>query len=485
MGSLSHLSPQPLWDRFADICSIPHPSYHEEQLARYLVSWAQKKGLSARRDSAGNVFIDKPATPGRENRVPVILQAHLDMVPQKAHDKQHDFTRDPIEPYEDDGWVKARQTTLGADNGIGLASILAVLESSDVKHGPLEALLTMTEETGMIGAKGLEPGWLRGDILINTDSGTEGEIYMGCAGGVDAIVRLPVGRGPRREGDTTLELSIDGLVGGHSGGNIALGLGNAYKLMARFLYQYADACEARLSALSGNKMRNAIPAQAKARLSVPTAKLGAFKQAVDAFSDVISRELTSAEPNLTVSLTGCDAGEAPLDLPSQQRMIALLRAMPHGVIRMSDTFEGVVETSLNMGVVELSASQVEINCLVRSLLDSGKDDVVDTLGALARLAGADFHTEGAYPGWAPDRHSRIKTITEQCWQRLFGGAPSIKVVHAGLECGLFKQHYPSLDMVSIGPTMLGAHSPQEKVNIASVGRYWTLLTEMLDAIPQR
>ncbi|KLG11959.1 aminoacyl-histidine dipeptidase [Enterobacter cloacae subsp. cloacae] len=485
MSELSQLSPQPLWDIFAKICSIPHPSYHEEQLAEHIMGWAKEKGLHAERDQVGNILIRKPATAGMENRKPVVLQAHLDMVPQKNNDTVHDFTKDPIQPYIDGDWVKARGTTLGADNGIGMASALAVLADDSVQHGPLEVLLTMTEEAGMDGAFGLQANWLQADILINTDSEEEGEIYMGCAGGIDFISTLPLSRKAVPAGFQTFKLTLKGLKGGHSGGDIHLGLGNANKLLARFLAGHAAELDLRLVDFNGGTLRNAIPREAFATVAVPAAKADELKKLSSVYLDILKNELSAKEKNLTVVLESVSTDKAALTTQSRDTFIQLLNATPNGVIRNSDVAKGVVETSLNVGVVTMGDDSAEIICLIRSLIDTGKEYVVSMLESLGTLAGAKTSAKGSYPGWQPDASSPVMALVRETYQRLFNSTPNIQVIHAGLECGLFKKPYPNMDMVSIGPTITGPHSPDEQVHIESVGHYWTLLTELLKAIPAK
>ncbi|WES69463.1 cytosol nonspecific dipeptidase [Superficieibacter sp. HKU1] len=485
MSELSQLSPQPLWDIFAKICSIPHPSHHEEELAQHIMGWAKEKGLFVDRDAVGNILLRKTATAGMENRKPVVLQAHLDMVPQKNNDTVHDFTTDPIQPYIDGEWVKARGTTLGADNGIGMASALAVLADDSVEHGPLEVLLTMTEETGMDGAFGLQAGWLQADILINTDSEEEGEIYMGCAGGIDFTSNLTLTREAIPADFQSFKLTLKGLKGGHSGGDIHLGLGNANKLLARFLAAHAAELDLRLVDFNGGTLRNAIPREAFATVAVSADKAEQLKTQVAAYLDILKNELSIKEKNLTVVLESATTDKGALNAPSRNSFVHLLNATPNGVIRNSDVAKGVVETSLNVGVVTMTDDNVEIHCLIRSLIDSGKDYVVSMLESLGKLAGAKTQPKGGYPGWQPDASSPVMQLVRETYQRLFNKTPNIQVIHAGLECGLFKKPYPQMDMVSIGPTITGPHSPDEQVHIESVGQYWTLLTELLKAIPQK
>nr|WP_217277037.1 beta-Ala-His dipeptidase [Photorhabdus heterorhabditis] len=485
VSELSQLSPQPLWDIFAKICSIPHPSYHEEALATHIMQWAQEKRLHVERDLVGNILIRKPASKGLENRKAVVLQAHLDMVPQKNNDTAHDFTKDPIRPYIDGEWVTAQGTTLGADNGIGLASALAVLADDNVKHGPLEILLTMTEETGMDGAFGLQPGWLQADILINTDSEEEGEIYMGCAGGIDLTATLALTREKVPANYKTLKLIIKGLKGGHSGCDIHLGLGNANKLLARFLAAHTEELGLKLLDFQGGTLRNAIPRESHVIVAIPADKAAQLAQLKDKYLGILKNEYAIVEKNLTILLEEVETDIQALTDDCQNRFISLLNSTPNGVIRMSDVIKGVVETSLNVGVVAMEQDKVNIIYLIRSLIDSGKSYVISMLSSLAKLSNAEISAKGDYPGWQPDANSPVMHLVRETYQQLFDKTPNIMVIHAGLECGLFKKPYPDMDMVSIGPTITGAHSPDEQVHIKSVGQYWQLLTAVLKAIPEK
>lgn len=485
MPNLSQLSPQPLWQIFADICAIPHPSYHEEALAQHIMAWAKEKGIHSERDAVGNILLRKPASRGMEKRVPVALQAHLDMVPQKNNDTEHNFSQDPIQPYIDGDWVKARGTTLGADNGVGMASALAVLADDAVTHGPLEVLLTMTEEAGMEGAFGLQPNWLQSNILINTDSEQEGEIYMGCAGGIDVTTHLPLHREALPEGYQTVNLVLKGLKGGHSGIAIHLGLGNANKLMARFLSDHAKTLGLRIIELQGGTLRNAIPREVTATLALPAERYPELQAHVDNYLTILKTELAAQEKNLVMQVEEAQSPLPPLTSDSQSRLINLLNATPNGVVRMSDDVKGVVETSLNLGVVTTDTQQAQVHCLVRSLIDSGKDAVVSQLVSLGELAGAHVDAHGSYPGWQPDANSAVMHLVRETYQKLFDATPEILVIHAGLECGLFKKPYPNMDMVSIGPTIVAPHSPDEQVHIGSVRKYWQLLTLLLDTIPEQ
>lgn len=485
MSEISQLSPQPVWQFFDKICSIPHPSKHEEQLAQYIVDWATEQGLAVRRDAVGNIIIKKPATAGMENRKGVILQAHIDMVPQKNENTEHDFTTDPIRPYIDGDWVTADGTTLGADNGIGMATCLAVLAANDIEHGPLEVLLTIDEEAGMTGAFGLKEGWLEGEILLNTDSEQEGEIYMGCAGGVDASLTFTLEREALGAGYVGKTLQIKGLKGGHSGCDIHTGRANANKLLGRFLAGHAEELGLRVFSIRGGTLRNAIPREAFAHLAVPVANEEKLASLFNHFESLLKEELGAIETSIELSII--DSGLEPQVLKPevQHRIIATINACPNGVIRMSDDIEGVVETSLNLGVITTEADQMTLLCLIRSLADSGRSYVESMLESLGELAGADVTFSGAYPGWKPNPDSEIMHVFRKTYEDIYGRIPNIMVIHAGLECGLFKEPYPNMDMISFGPTIKFPHSPDEKVDIATVGLFWEQMIAILKAIPEK
>ena len=482
---INQLFPQALWQWFEQICAIPHPSKHEAALSAFIQDWAKQRGLPVVVDQVGNLIIRKPATAGMEDRKTVVIQAHIDMVPQKNADKVHDFVTDPIEPWIDGEWVKARGTTLGSDNGIGMASALAILGSSEIKHGPLEVLLTVDEEAGMTGAFGLQAGMLEADILINTDSEQEGEIYMGCAGGVDAKISLPIAWQNADANQASYTLSIAGLKGGHSGVNIHLGRGNANKLIARFLAGHAQELGLSLSQIQGGSLRNAIPREAQCSFTIATDKVAQLEQAVAQYLAILKAELASVEPDVKLSLTSSAAPTQCLTLATQKQIINLINSCPNGVVRMSDEIVGVTETSLNVGVVTTEANSVTVLCLVRSLIDSGRENVESSLQSLCDLAGAQVAFSGCYPGWKPDTTSPVMAIVNETYQSIYHKEPVIMVIHAGLECGLFKKPYPTMDMVSIGPTIRYPHGPDEMVNIQTVGQYWTLLLAVLERIPKK
>ncbi len=483
--SLSTLAPQGLWQWFETICRIPHPSKHELALRDHIAQWAQQQGLDTHIDAVGNLIIRKAASAGMENRQGVVLQAHLDMVPQKNSDTEHNFETDPIQPYIDGEWVTATGTTLGADNGIGMASALAILADNSISHGPLEVLLTIDEETGMTGAFGLEPGVLQGNMLINTDSEQEGEIYMGCAGGVDASVTLPMPQQPMPVDYVTTTIAISGLKGGHSGCDINLGRGNANKVLARFLFGHAEELALQLVSINGGSLRNAIPREAWATVAVPSANLPELTRLCNHYQQMVNQDLGAVENSISVQLVDADAATAVMQSSAQKTLLAMLHAAPNGVIRMSDHFPGVVETSVNLGVVTTESDHIAVSFLIRSTSDSGRRMTENMVKALAQLAGAQCELSGAYPGWQPNPQSPLMHTVQATYQRLFDAQPSIQVIHAGLECGLFKKPYPMMDMVSIGPTIRFPHSPDEKVEIASVAKYWQLLLAILGDVPEQ
>ncbi|WP_423187556.1 aminoacyl-histidine dipeptidase [Alishewanella sp. d11] len=485
MTAISSLYPQPLWQWFAQICAIPHPSKHEQALSQHIQAWARDKGLTVLEDKVGNLIIKKPATAGMENRKTVVIQAHLDMVPQKNADKQHDFTKDPIEAYVDGDWVTAKGTTLGADNGIGMASALAILGSNEIKHGPLEVLLTVDEEAGMTGAFALEAGMLEAEILINTDSEQEGEIYMGCAGGVDAEFTVPVQWQPLPAGHQAYRLTISGLKGGHSGVNIHLGRGNANKLLARFLVEQASELDFKVSEIAGGSLRNAIPREAEVVITLAADKRALLEEKAAAYQALLQQELSATEPALKLAVTETILPAQVMSTESQQCLLNLINVCPNGVMRMSDDIAGVVETSLNLGVITTQGDSVQVLCLIRSLIDSGREQIESMLASLAALAQVNVKFSGAYPGWKPDPSSPVMAIVKDTYQDIYNKEPVIMVIHAGLECGLFKKPYPEMDMVSIGPTIRYPHGPDEMVNIETVGQYWQLLLAVLERIPEK
>jgi dipeptidase D len=489
MSTLSQLKPSSLWQLFEKICSIPHPSKHEQKISLWIQSWATELGLSVKEDAIGNLFIKKPATLGMEDRQGIILQAHMDMVPQKNSDTEHNFQTDPIRPYvisESDGdWVTAEGTTLGADNGVGLASALAVLASNDITHGPIEVLVTIDEEAGMSGAFGLEAGWLDGDILINTDSEQEGEVYMGCAGGIDGSATFPLTFDTVPTDFQAFNLSLSGLKGGHSGVDIHTGRANANKLLVRFLLDASNLFDLRLTELNGGSLRNAIPREANASFVIAKDQVEPLKVALAHYLSTIKANLSAIETDIDMLLISPEDFEQCWDSITQHNILRALNACPNGVIRMSDDIKGIVESSLNLGVIQTRGKKFNALVLIRSLHDDGRLETQRTVQSVFELAGADIQFTGAYPGWKPDTDSAIMKTVRDTYAELFGKTPEVMVIHAGLECGLFKTAYPHWDMVSIGPTIKFPHSPDEKIEIAAVALYWQLLVAVLTKAPKK
>lgn len=484
MSEISTLAPQLLWQWFDKVCAIPHPSYHEEELAEFIVNWAKSKTFFVERDEAGNVLIRKPATVGMENRATIALQAHLDMVPQANAGTVHDFKKDPIQPYIDGDWVKAKGTTLGADNGIGLASCLAVLDSDDLAHPTIEVLLTMTEEAGMEGAIGLRPNWLTADMMINTDTEENGEIYIGCAGGENVNITLPVYLVPHQQ-DSALTVTLKGLQGGHSGCDIHTNRANAIKVFAHILEAAYHKVAFQISAIQGGSVRNAIPREAQATLIVSAKNKEKLTACLTQTAEQLKAELNIAEPNLQCLIEEANIPAQAFDLASTERVIHFLNILPNGVVRNSDVVKNVVETSLSVGVLTTEESNINVTILARSLIEGGKAEIRSKIRSLATLVGAEADFSGNYPGWEPNPNSKITPLTKAIYDDILGYESEIKVIHAGLECGLINKIYPNMDFVSIGPTILNAHSPDEKVHIPAVEIYWKLLTRLLAQAPAK
>ena len=480
--SIKDLQPQLLWKHFSNLCAIPRPSKNEGKAAEFVKEFAIEQQLDYTVDATGNVIIRKPATPGMEGRAGVIFQAHLDMVPQKNSDVQHDFAKDPIAAYIDGDWVKAKGTTLGADNGIGVAAALAALESEDLVHGPLEALFTIDEETGMTGANGLVAGLLKGSVFINLDSEAEGELYIGCAGGLDAVSRFPYTSEPAGSDITAFELRLTGLKGGHSGLDIHLGRGNANKLINRFLWKATRNCGLRLSSINGGNMRNAIPREAFALVVIPSDKADEFQKDVALFSTTISAELSGVETDVSFTALPVECPSTVLTLESQNKLLNLIYAIPNGAKRMISDMPEVVETSTNLSIVRSDGQFVEIACLLRSSVDSAKEGLGNAIAATCELAGVTTKLSGSYPGWKPNFDSPILKTMKEVYLRLYGKPAAVKVIHAGLECGIFGKNYPDMDYISFGPTIENPHSPGEKVNIPSVAKFWEYLVETLKTV---
>lgn len=487
MSTIKNLQPTRVWEVFDQMLQIPRPSKHEERIQEWAVSFGKSLGLETVKDESGNVIIRKPATPGMENRKGVILQGHLDMVPQKNSDKVHDFTTDPIEAFVDGEWVTANGTTLGADNGIGVSSALAVLSSKDLKHGPLEVLLTSTEETGMDGANGLKAGMLQGDILINTDSEDEGELYVGCAGGEDVNIVFSYSEQALPDGFVAFHLNVTGLKGGHSGIDIPLQRGNAIKVFFRILQTAGEKLNVKLAGIDGGSLRNAIPREAFGVIALHESDTAGFERLVKETAAIIKAELAATEPDLKVVLEKAELTALVMDADTQQNLIRSVVACPNGVIRMSDSMKGLVETSSNLAILKSDAKSRTINaaCLMRSSVDSSKEELGSRIKAVFELAGARVSFSGKYPGWKPNMDSPILKTMQGVYEEKFGRIPEIKAIHAGLECGILGGKYPHWDMISFGPTIRFPHSPDEKVHVGTVQKFWDFLVATLEHIPEK
>ncbi|MCL4483671.1 MAG: aminoacyl-histidine dipeptidase [Bacteroidetes bacterium] len=478
-----NLEPKVLWENFYALTQVPRPSKHEEKIQEFMVKFGKSLGLETEKDAVGNVVIRKPATPGMENRKGIVMQCHLDMVPQKNGDTKHDFEKDPIDAWIDGEWVKARGTTLGADNGMGVAAAMSVLASRDLIHGPVEALFTCDEETGMTGAFGLKAGWLKGDILLNMDSEDEGELYVGCAGGVNGNIEFEYDEMVVPKGYSPYKLTVKGLKGGHSGLDINLGRGNANKLLVRFLKYATREMDVRLAEINGGGMRNAIPREAYAVVVVPTEAVNEFLTAVAKYVSIYKAELSVTEPNLSFAAEETAKPKSLIDERVQDDLIDSVYACPNGAIRMSDSMPGLVETSTNLATVKSENGVIFVKCLLRSSVDSAKDDLCEQVESVFSLAGAMVRFDGAYPGWKPNMDSAILKQMKKIYENKFGKVPEVKAIHAGLECAILGSIYPHWDMISFGPTMRFPHSPDEKVNIRTVLKFWDFLVEILKNAP--
>jgi dipeptidase D len=486
MGSvLGHLKPELVWYHFEEICKYPRPSKKEEKIAEYVVSGGKRLGLQTEKDKFGNIVIRKPATPGKENLKTVVLQGHIDMVCEKNRGVEHDFDNDPIYPYIDGDWVKAKGTTLGADNGIGVACALAVLEANDVEHGPLECLFTLDEETGLTGASSLKKNWLKADILINMDSEDLGTIFIGCSGGKNtaATFKAKLEKAPRNY--TTFELKVAGLKGGHSGLEIHVGRGNAVKILNRAIWDYSQENDIRLAEINGGNKHNAIPREAFAIVLVPKNDDKKFKKFISKYNETVKAEFVSVEPGLIVSVEKHSAPEKVIDEKTQKRLINALYAIPHGVIKMSNDIPGLVETSTNLAVVETVGKNINIVTSQRSPVASENVDITSMTTAVLKLAGADVSYGDGYPDWAPDINSGILKVFKSTFTKMYGKEPEVTAIHAGLECGIIKEKYPDMDMISFGPTMRDVHSPDEKLQISTVPEFYNQLKTVLKNIPTK
>ncbi len=481
--TIKDLEPKELWGNFYHLTRCPRPSKHEEVVRQFLVDWAKKNKIDCRVDAVGNVIMSKPATKGMENVCPVVLQAHMDMVPQARAGKVHDFQKDPIETKIVDGWVYACDTTLGADDGLGVAAAMAVLESKTIKHGPLEVLITTDEETGMTGAFGLKKGELKGKYLLNLDSETEGELYVGCAGGIDATITIPYSTEKAPKDYCAMRLTIGGLKGGHSGMEINTGRANANKLMFRHIRWVAE-CGIRLISVEGGNMRNAIPRDAELVFAMPKAHKDCICKEFDKVASWVKKELGAVVPDFFMKYEPVRMSPKVMTEADTQKIINTVMIAPNGVIRMSKDMEGLVETSLNLAIMKTNGKNFSIKALLRSSVDSAKDALAERLVCLAEMAGGKCQLSGAYPGWKPNMESGLLKTMKATYKKLYKKEPAVVAIHAGLECGLLGGKYPDMEMISFGPTLNSPHSPDERANIESSKKFFDYLVAALESMPE-
>ena len=477
------LEPNALWNNFSDLNAIPRGSKKEEKVIKFIKNFGDKLGLPTSVDETGNVIIKKPATPGMENRVTIALQGHLDMVHQKNADTEFDFDTQGIQMYVDGDWVKAKGTTLGSDNGIGVAAIMTLLASDDIPHPPLEALFTIDEETGMTGAIGLQGGLLDAQIMLNLDTEDDDELTIGCAGGVDVNAEGSYQQ-EKLSGDyKSYIISMKGLTGGHSGMDIHLGRGNANKLINRFLFEFAKQVDVRIHYIDGGGLRNAIPRESHASVSVPTSDDPAFNEFVRQFNSILGDEYSTTDPEATLIVEAVINDEMALPSDFQNKILHSIYACPNGIYRMSPDIAGLVQTSNNLARVLVKDGKYEINCLTRSSVDSEKMDEVNAIRGAFEPMGAIVQDDGGYPGWTPRPEASIVKIMKDLYKELYHEEAHVSAVHAGLECGILGTNYPEMEMISFGPNIRGAHSPDEKAQISSVQKFWKYLLETLRNTP--
>lgn len=480
--SISQLEPREIWRNFEALNAVPRPSKREDRIIDFMLNFGQSLGLETQRDEIGNVLIRKPASPGFENRPIVVLQAHLDMVHQKNDSTDFDFENQGITMYVDGDWVCANGTTLGADNGLGVAAIMGILETQDLAHPALEALFTIDEETGMTGAKNLAPDWLMGSILLNLDTEDDDEIGVGCAGGVDVT---GVGTYKSETPGSNFEgfrIAVSGLRGGHSGMDIHLGLANANKLLVRLLQRCMEVSCFGIGHFSGGNLRNAIPREAVATVALNPEEKFAFESRFQVEKNAIVKEFAAVDSGIDIKIQSCSCPDTIMAISDQVNLLRCLQAVPNGVAYMSYAFPGQTETSNNLATVSVDSGTIKIGCLTRSSSETRKEDLKNTIQSVFSLAGFTTETGGSYPGWQPNPNSRILSVTQKRYKVLFGSDPKILAGHGGLECGIIGAHYPHMDMISIGPTITGAHSPDERASVSSTQKFWHQLKDLLSQI---
>ncbi|MDH6305104.1 dipeptidase D [Parabacteroides sp. PF5-5] len=483
---IKNLKPEIVWKFFHEITQVPRPSKKEGKIIQYLESFAKEYNIPIKKDKVGNILMTKAATPGYEKLPTVILQSHMDMVCEKNSDKVFDFENDPIQTVVDGKWLRADGTTLGADNGIGMAAELAILASNDIEHGTIECLFTVDEETGLTGAKALESGFMTGEILLNLDSEDEGELFIGCAGGKDTQAVFYYEELAAPEDMLYFRIDVKGLKGGHSGGEIHKGLGNANKILVRFLYLLKKNFDFVLSAIDGGNLRNAIAREAYAVIGLKSADKEEVRVMLNRFTADIENELKHVDPDVQIVMQSVDRPEKYIDPLVAEKLIYSLYACPHGVIAMSHDIEGLVETSTNLASVKMKGGDtIVIGTSQRSSIESAKESIANQVACTFLLAGATVTHGDGYPGWAPNPNSKVLKVAEETYKGLFNKEPKIMAIHAGLECGLFLEKYPYLDMISFGPTLRDVHSPDERIEIDTVGLWWQHTLELLKNIPAK
>ena len=482
---IRQLEPKNLWNKFADLNAVPRPSKKEERVIAFMKDFGENLGLPTLVDEVGNVIIKKPATPGMEDRKTVVLQSHLDMVCQKNNDTEFDFDTQGIEMIIEGDWVRANGTTLGADNGLGVATIMAILESDTIVHPAIEALFTIDEETGMTGAQGLKGGLLDGDILLNLDTEEDNEIGVGCAGGIDVTATRTYNEEDTPETKVGYVIKVKGLQGGHSGMQIHEGLGNSNKILNRLLFDGFEKYGLRISEIDGGSLRNAIPRESKAIVAIDAVKENNFLSETNALANDIKLEYKTMEPELVVEVSKIDTPKSIMDLGVQEGLIRALYAAWNGVYRMSPDIPDLVETSNNIARVIVKDGSIKIGCLTRSSVESSKMDLANTLRATFELTGCEVEFSGSYPGWKPNMDSAILKVMEDLYIKINNEKPHVAACHAGLECGILGTNYPEMDMISFGPNIKGAHSPDERTQISSVQKFWKFVLEILKETPKK
>ena len=483
--ALSQLEPKALWKYFSELNAVPRPSKKEERVIQFMLDFAQSLGLEHVKDEVGNVIIKKPATAGMESRETLVMQSHLDMVHQKNADTQFDFESQGIDMFVDGDWVKAKGTTLGADNGIGVATIMAILASPDIPHPAIEALFTIDEETGMTGALGLKGGLLSGKILLNLDTEDDHELTIGCAGGIDVSGAISYTALPVAVNSVGLQIKISGLTGGHSGMDIILGRANANKLMNRLLLTLTEEYNVQISSIDGGGLRNAIPRESVSLIACHSDQVDAIKSTVQSLLGIFKTEYRITDPNLMINLDQIEAPELVLEKAFQALLLRVIQVLPNGIFRMTPGIEGLVQTSNNVARVLVNSGQVSIQCLTRSSVDSEKFELASVIQSAFELLGAQTDLKGSYPGWTPLPDAPIVKLMSHIYTEIFQSSPKVNACHAGLECGILGTNYPGMQMISFGPNITGAHSPDESVQISSVQKFWKYLLKTLEQIPSK